>query len=61
MPKGKLVLSFQDVLRECDGTRGLDSSIFQTPSLLHLTVCTLSLMGSNSSDIFVSLVCLVYI
>lgn len=36
-----------DVLRECDGTRGLDSTIFQDSSLLHLTVCTLTLMDGS--------------
>ncbi|KAL5004729.1 hypothetical protein ScPMuIL_018185 [Solemya velum] len=34
-----------DVLRECDGDRGLDSTIFQNPDKLHLTIGTLVLLN----------------
>ncbi|XP_071085062.1 activating signal cointegrator 1 complex subunit 1-like [Haliotis cracherodii] len=34
-----------DVLRECDGDRGLDASLFQNPKKLHLTLGTLALLN----------------
>ncbi|XP_033760277.1 activating signal cointegrator 1 complex subunit 1-like [Pecten maximus] len=46
---GKVIercLEFKDdVLRECDGDRGIDSTIFQKPEKLHLTLGTLVLLS----------------
>ncbi|XP_060565839.1 activating signal cointegrator 1 complex subunit 1-like [Ruditapes philippinarum] len=36
-----------DVLRECDGDRGVDGSIFQTPCKLHLTIGCLVLLDET--------------
>ncbi|XP_045201166.2 activating signal cointegrator 1 complex subunit 1-like [Mercenaria mercenaria] len=36
-----------DVLRECDGDRGIDGSIFQTPCKLHLTIGCLVLLDEG--------------
>ncbi|KAK6194383.1 hypothetical protein SNE40_000024 [Patella caerulea] len=36
-----------DVLRECDGARGLDATIFQNPKKLHLTIGTLVLLSDR--------------
>ncbi|XP_060065477.1 activating signal cointegrator 1 complex subunit 1-like [Ylistrum balloti] len=37
----------EDVLRECDGDRGIDSTIFQKPEKLHLTLGTLVLLSES--------------
>lgn len=36
-----------EVLRECDGDRGIDASIFQNPCKLHLTIGCLVLLDEN--------------
>lgn len=36
-----------DILRECDGDRGIDSSIFQNPCKLHLTIGCLVLLDDS--------------
>ncbi|XP_013779146.1 activating signal cointegrator 1 complex subunit 1-like [Limulus polyphemus] len=36
-----------DVLRQCDGMRGIDASIFQNPQKLHLTIGTLVLLDKQ--------------
>ncbi|XP_052783371.1 activating signal cointegrator 1 complex subunit 1-like isoform X2 [Mya arenaria] len=36
-----------DVLRECDGDPGVDASIFQTPTKLHLTIGCLVLLNNE--------------
>lgn len=36
-----------DVLRVCDGDRGLDASIFQNPCKLHLTIGCLVLLDDS--------------
>ncbi|KAK3094700.1 hypothetical protein FSP39_005155 [Pinctada imbricata] len=36
-----------DVLRLCDGDRGIDGTIFQKPEKLHLTIGTLVLLNQN--------------
>lgn len=35
-----------DLLRECDGVRGVQPEVFQAPELLHLTVGTMALMDA---------------
>lgn len=35
------------VLESCSDSRGLDESVFQTPTLLHMTIGTLALMDEN--------------
>ncbi|XP_076324235.1 activating signal cointegrator 1 complex subunit 1 [Tachypleus tridentatus] len=37
----------EDVLRHCDGMRGIDDSIFQNPQKLHLTIGTLILLDEQ--------------
>lgn len=41
---------FQAAILESFESRGLDESIFQTPSLLHLTIGTLALMDENERE-----------
>ncbi|ESP05047.1 hypothetical protein LOTGIDRAFT_230082 [Lottia gigantea] len=36
-----------DVLRECDGDRGLDATIFQNPKKLHMTIGTMALLNER--------------
>nr|XP_022345639.1 activating signal cointegrator 1 complex subunit 1-like [Crassostrea virginica]XP_022345640.1 activating signal cointegrator 1 complex subunit 1-like [Crassostrea virginica] len=41
-------LEFQEeVLRSCDGDRGIDATIFQKPEKLHLTIGTLALLNQR--------------
>ncbi|XP_074657827.1 activating signal cointegrator 1 complex subunit 1-like [Tubulanus polymorphus] len=48
-----------DVLRSCDGDRGLDISLFQNPTKLHLTLGTLVLLDDDevrkATDVLLSL------
>ena len=45
-------LKFRDeVLNTCEDVRGLDASIFQTPTLLHLTVGTMSLLDERERNL----------
>lgn len=39
-----------DVLRECDGDRGIDSTIFQKPEKLHLTIGIMALMDERETQ-----------
>jgi len=41
----------KEVLESCNSVRGLDETIFQTPSLLHLTVGTMALMDDREREI----------
>lgn len=41
----------EDVLDKCGGVRGLDPTIFQTPSLLHLTIGTMALLDERERDL----------
>ena len=40
-----------DVLESCENVRGLDSSIFQTETLLHLTIGTMSLLDERERTV----------
>uniref|UniRef100_A0A0B7A270 K Homology domain-containing protein n=1 Tax=Arion vulgaris TaxID=1028688 RepID=A0A0B7A270_9EUPU len=55
----EIILNFDDfktkVLSKCDGDRGLDSSLFQNPQKLHLTIGTLVLLSEREIQKAVSL------
>ncbi|XP_005100147.1 activating signal cointegrator 1 complex subunit 1 [Aplysia californica] len=50
----QVVTGFEDfrfeVLRQCDGDRGLDASLFQNPKKLHLTIGTMVLLNDNEIE-----------
>ena len=48
--KSKQIQFKEQVLKSCTADRGIDATIFQNENKLHLTICTLTLIGNAEID-----------